>query len=94
MSDFAEGWLLWGTARASVLAALKEEHLAAFVAHSTQCVTVFPSATMKNAARISKRLPEAALIAFLAGDDTGEVRLLHQGCLQASLKTKGRPRVA
>lgn len=89
MSDVAEGWVLWGTSRTAVLAGLKQERLAAFVKRRARNVTVFPPGALDHAARISKRLPDAVVVAFLSGDDTGIVRLVHRGRLRASLTTTG-----
>jgi hypothetical protein len=89
MSDFAEGWIVLGAARAALLAALKADRRAAFLTRRSRPIVVFPR-TARDVTRFSARLPKSTIVTFSAGDDWGEVGLVRGGERVARLKTSGK----
>lgn len=89
MSDLAQGWLVWGAPRSSIVRALKKARVRAFLAVGARPVRVFPqpSATV---AHVSAALPKATIVTFSAGDDWGEVSAWHAGDELAKVRTSGR----
>lgn len=90
MSDFAQGWIVWNARRRALVAALKAEGVPAFITRNTRPTRVFAPDTPSAAERITKRLPEATILEFGAGDYfAGEVALVFEGRRSATLKAPG-----